>query len=314
MQNRRLVVVHSPRSTAAARYDQTIKPALKSINAPLHEIALVDRPYPEARAAIAEVLQDGDIVVAAGGDGLVNVVLDAALTSGRAVDCAVVPLGNFNDFSRSINGNTRDPAKILDSQIIEFHPLELAINGQHQLYGMQYITFGVSAKLTEWLNAPATRRLRRRVRGNSVLFGAICVLNYNKIFGSLGNMETILPPFTRRGTVYHDNNIGFMLGGIGAYFRPEPGNLHLFNQQLWFHRATLTGKAARDVPYLSSWFGRHVPGEISDAETLVFEAPTKLIAQVAGDKLVFDKVTEISCRRSEKALRLFSPSANNLLR
>lgn len=314
MESRRLVVVHSPRSTAAVRYNRTIHPLLKSISADVYEIALADIPYMDARATIADALRDDDVLVVAGGDGLVNVTLDAALTSGCDIDCAVVPLGNFNDFSRSINGNTHSLVKILASQIIEFHPLDLAINGRHMLYGMQYITFGASAKLTEWLNAPDTRRLRRQVRGNSVLFGAICVLNYTKIFGSLGDMRTVLPPFTRRGEMYYDNNIGFMLGRIGGYFHPEPGNLHLFNRQLWFHRANLTGKAARDVPYLTGWFGRHVPGEISDRETLLFKEPTELVAQVAGDKLVFDTVTEIACRRSEKPLRLFSPNADHLLR
>ncbi len=314
MHHQRIVVVHSPHSTAAARYNHKIKPALQKIASALHEIGLNNVPYFEARDIIAKVLRDGDVVVAAGGDGLVNVTLDAALASGQSVTCAVVPLGNFNDFSRAINGSSSDPAKILASQPVEFHPLDLAINGQHQLYGMQYITFGASAKLTEWLNAPATRRLRRRVGGNSVLFGTICMLNYAKIFGSLGSMETMLPNFTRNGKVYHDNNIGFMVGGIGAYFQPEPGNLHLFHRQLWFHRATLTGQASRDVPYLASWFGRRVPGDLTEGEILTFAQPARLVTQVAGDKLVFDDVTTIACVRSSKSLKLFAPNIDRLPR
>lgn len=313
MANQRLVVVYSPGSTVSTKYDRTVRPALTKISSNLLEIILTDIPYFAAREKITKELQDGDIVIAAGGDGLVNVALDAALISGCKVTCAVMPLGNFNDFSRAINGNVHDLSRILTSQTVDFYPLDLIINGRHKLYGMQYITFGASAKLTDWLNTPETRLLRRKVRGNSVLFGTICVLNYNKIFGSLGDIKSIMPSFNRGKQIYSDNNIGFMLGGIGAYFQPGSGNLHLFDRQFWFHHATLTGKAAHDVPYLASWFGRHVPGDITTHEALRFDKPTHLIAQVAGDKLVFEDVDEITCERSQKPLRLFVPNAKNLL-
>ncbi len=314
MKDQRLVVVHSPSSTASKRYDRIVRPALLRIDTNLREIVLDNVPYFTARTTISDELRDGDIVVAAGGDGLVNVVLDAALASDCAVSCAVIPLGNFNDFSRAVNGGVRDPSKILDSRIVDFHPLDLSVNGRHELYGMQYITFGASAKLTDWLNTPETRQLRRRLRGNSVLFGTICVLHYNKIFNSLGDMKSIMPSFDRNEKTYSENNIGFMLGGIGAYFQPEPGNLHLLDRQFWFHHATLTGKAARDVPYLTSWFGRHVPGSMTTRESLRFKQPANLIAQVAGDKLLFENVHEIACHRSEKPLRLYVPNAKDLLR
>ncbi len=314
MKNQRLVVVHSPSSTVSKRYNHSVRPELLAISTNVQEIVLSDVPYVVARDKIIEELRDGDIVIAAGGDGLVNVTLDAVLTSGREVTCAVMPLGNFNDFGRAVNGRTHDLAKILSSQIVDFHPLDLIVNGRHELYGMQYITFGASAELTDWLNAPETRQLRRKLRGNSALFGAVCVLNYNKIFGSLGDIRSIIPSFERNGKTHNENNIGFMIGGIGGYFYPKPGNLHLFDQQFWFHYANLTGKAGRDVPYLTSWFGRRIPGEMSDHEKLLFREPIDLVTQVAGDKLLFENVREIACLRSKKPLRLYMPNANSLLR
>lgn len=312
MSFQRVVVVYSPNSTSAGRYQKSVRPKLFGILGELHEIELDNVPYFEAREKIAAKLRDDDLLIAAGGDGVTNVALDAALESGREVIFASIPLGNFNDFSHAINGRMKDPLKILRGPIVNFKPLDISVNGRHRLFVAQYITFGVSAKLTEFLNSPRARNLRQKVRGNGALFGTLCVLNYRKIFGDLGDMSKILPQFTRDGELYRDNNIGFMLGAIGTYFHPKNGDFHLRDNEFWFHRANLTGSAVRDVPYLTSWFGHGVPGEISGREELIFERPTDLITQVGGDKIDLKSVKSLSCSRSVRSLKIFAPRARTM--
>lgn len=310
---KRLVIVHSPKSTNAERYEKQIKPKLHKIFHNLHEIALENLPYIESRNAIVNIIKDNDVVIAAGGDGIANVAMDAVALSGKDIIFATTPLGNFNDFSRTVNGNITDPDKIINSDIINFHPLDLSINGEHFLYAGQYITLGATARLTDFLNSPKARQLRKKVGGNGTLFGALCAINYQRIFSWLGDMSNIMPTFHRNDQLYHDNNIGFMLGPIGGYFHPKAGVLHLNSDQFWFHHATLTGKALRDVPYITSWFGRNIPGELSSKETLVFDKATDLIAQVGGDKLILKSVTALSCKRSHKPIKLLAPAAHKML-
>lgn len=303
----RLLVIHSPKSTNSAVYKKKVLPVLRELEYELCEFPLIDMPYFEACEYVKQNILPGDIVLAAGGDGVTNVALDAAMQSGKDVSLAVLPLGNFNDFSHSLNGNIASPADILKSQTIDFHPLDLIVNDQHRLYAGQYITFGISAKLTDFLNSSAARKLRRKLRGSKMLFGAICALNYKRIIGRLGRNTLAVPEFTRHAKANTSNDVGFMIGPIGGYFQPKAGSFHLKADTFWYHYATLSGKAIRDIPYLASWFGKHLPGEVSTGEKLIFNNATTLHIQVGGDKLTLKDVKKIECRRAKHSIKVFAP-------
>lgn len=65
----------------------------------LHEVESPDRLAQTAALAVEEAKRTGGVVVAAGGDGTINVVAEATLGSGCAF--GVLPLGTFNYFSRA---------------------------------------------------------------------------------------------------------------------------------------------------------------------------------------------------------------------
>lgn len=301
----RLLVVYSPRSTNANYFERKIRPQLMELDYEVHFLTINNLPYFEARKKIADSILDGDTILAAGGDGIANVSLDGAMESGQNTTLAVAPLGNFNDFARSIDGSVNDVGKILKSDTFNFRPLDLSVNRHHLLYVAQYISFGITAHLTDYLNSDKTRDLRRRLRLSSTMFGVVSALNYNKIIHSLSDIS--LPTPKRNGRIITDNSLGFLLGPIGHYFGPAMGSYHQSDSQFWFHHAKIIGRASHDVPYISSWFGRNLPGVETDYEELTFAEPSKIVAQVSGDKLELNDVSEISCQRSQQSIRIHSP-------
>lgn len=124
------------------------------------------------------------------------------------------------------------------------------------------------------------------------------------------------PTMTKKNQTPPDKNpaneIMFMLGAIGTYFHPRPGDFHAVPDQFWAHAAYLSGKVTRDIPKLASWVGYRVPGCARTKETLQFREPTDILIQNAGDEIVLQNVREISVKRSAKTLKIFSPRKKQL--
>ena len=79
----------------------------------LHTVEHPERLRPTAARAVAEAREQGGVVVAAGGDGTINAVAQAALGSGCPF--GVLPQGTFNYFSRShgIPSDTVEATRLL---------------------------------------------------------------------------------------------------------------------------------------------------------------------------------------------------------
>jgi len=264
------------------------------------EISIVDTPYFAARDMVIENLRDGDLVVAAGGDGIANTALDAAMESNRDVTFAVLPLGNVNDFASSINGRTSDTAKILHGSVMDFFPLNLKINNEHKLFAGQYISFGTTTVLVDWLNSPATRAARKKYRGNVarlMLYGA---RNIGKISRAIA--ATKLPPHLDY------NSFGFFLGRTGKYFKlRRTSQLHGKPDKFLFHHDNFRGKMFSDAGKLTGWLINGIPGDVTNHKKIAFQTPLDFVCQVGGDNVLLQKVSEITCRRSEKSIRILVP-------
>ncbi len=81
-----------------------------------------------SRQAVAQALQDGGVVVAAGGDGTINTVAQAALGSGCTF--GVLPQGTFNYFSRA-HGIPADTAAALQVLLAgHTRPVQVGLVGE----------------------------------------------------------------------------------------------------------------------------------------------------------------------------------------
>lgn len=309
---RRILVVFATHATRAAEYPRAVRPILKTLAAARNwafgEITVDGLPFPAASDIIKHHVGDGDLVVAAGGDGLANAVLDGVMKSGRDATLAVLPLGQMNDFARSLNGRRSQTEAILAQAPRQFYPLEVQLkfaDGAHAtVFVGQYMSFGATAVLSDWLNSATVRQKRQKDRRplKSVLLGA-------RNIGPLAREIAALPPinFRRDGSGWSLNSFGFFLGGAGNLFRLHGGgNLTFDAAEFFWHQTNFAGKTAGSARAFSGWLLAGLPGEISEAEDLVLDAPTTLRGQIGGDSIKFADVVGLSAARSLRALTVLA--------
>lgn len=306
----RFVIIHSPKSTRAHKYDQKIRPQIlkvaKENDFKFIEIPIVDMPYFLARDTIKKKLLDNDLVVAVGGDGLINVTLDAIISSDKKSTLATIPAGNINDFSSSINGRIKDPVKILSSGVMDFYPLELKINEEELIFSAQYISFGATTALVDWLNSPRIRRLRKRYRGNIILVGATGVFYMSQVSKNIAEMK--IPPIKHSGEILQKNSFGFFIGRTSKYFRlAKNQTFHNDKNEFLFHVDNFYGRTIRDLIKMTRWLIFGIPGEVSRVEKLKFETSADLVCQIGGDNIILKDVSELTCQRSKKSIKMIAP-------
>lgn len=111
-----LAIVNPSSGLAGSRHNWGgIEAALRSAQVPL-EVVRTSQPHEGEFIARREVQQGRRRLIAAGGDGSVNDVVNGVMTAGlpdtRVVTLAVAPTGTGNDWARSL-GIGRSPAKVV---------------------------------------------------------------------------------------------------------------------------------------------------------------------------------------------------------
>ncbi len=164
----RIIIVYNPRSSKhAAIRDEVITPASKFKGCLLGKFEVKHVDLNENATNLSKILLNGDLVVAAGGDGTGSVALNGAIESGKDVTLAILGFGNFNDFSRTLGYyNITDiitdfikstSSKTANSHIQSLHPLEAIVDGKHYRYSACYFTIGMFAESTEVFDQKKTR-------------------------------------------------------------------------------------------------------------------------------------------------------------
>ena len=111
----RVLVIANPRATStSARQRRVVTDALSTASAPDNVRLALTTERGHASALAAEAMRAGtDVVVAMGGDGTVNEVVNGLLSDGVRPDLpglGVIPAGSTNVFARAL-GLPRDPVE-----------------------------------------------------------------------------------------------------------------------------------------------------------------------------------------------------------
>ncbi len=133
---------------------------------------------------LARILDDGDLVIVAGGDGTAAMALNGILASKKRATLGVLGYGHFNDFAHTLGtmhpveygddylGGVAELVRKFDAgETRDFYPLEVKIDGKFWRFAACYVTLGMAAKATEMFeereirkNMPRTSHLRSYFR------------------------------------------------------------------------------------------------------------------------------------------------------
>lgn len=301
----RIVVIHSPNSTRAKKFNR-VNDELRFIAEPrsikILDIVLDDLPYYQALKLIYKTIQDGDLIIAAGGDGVAQVTFNAVYLSSKDAIYTTIPLGNGNDISRAINGKLRATSSILSQNITEFYPLNIVANGKVILSLISYVTFGATTVLVDYLNDDNSRRLRRKLKDLSPA-AAVPVSKLNKISKQINELN--FPDFNRGETLMTDDSIGFFVISAAHNVLRLPKDVLLASSEFFFHHSTTKDKKLVGKVVMAGAWAIKFPGEMTELEELEFkDNTTDIIANVSGDNVNLGPITRLTAIRSSRSVKI----------
>ena len=304
---RRILVVHSHHSTRASRYD-SVRRELSQLATwrgwSFSEVVLDSLPYYEAVKKVLSELSAGDLVVAAGGDGVAQVSFNAVYFAKAKPDVVftTIPLGNGNDISRAFNGRHRAVQTILNQPVMDFYPLNVAADGKIVLSVASYVTFGATTVLVDYLNQDGGRRARQLLKSLTPA-AAIPVTKLADISTAINQLE--FPDFHRDGITMADDSIGFFLIPAAHNILRLPKDITMASSEFFFHHAATKDKNLAGKIIMAGAWTFHFPGQMTELEELEFIDNTgDIIANVSGDNVNLGPIHHLSAIRSTRSVKV----------
>lgn len=158
---RRLFVVYNTASSHAAAIKGEVLEQLRGLPGWIVGKFQIKAPTVDENVReLVKLLDDGDLVIAAGGDGTAAVAANAVMVSGKDATLAVLGYGNRNDMAgmlgmRSVKEIVK---KFEQGEVGEIYPLEVLVNGEHWRYAPCYVTVGLLAEATELMDDEKVRK------------------------------------------------------------------------------------------------------------------------------------------------------------
>ncbi len=296
---KKLIVVCNPRSSRAGMIErEVLEPARKLRGWLVGKYEVQAIGVDENAEQLAKILDDGDLVIVAGGDGTAAIALNATVLSDKDVSLAVMGYGNFNDMARLtkvklpveygdgyVGGIMEIVERYEAGKVMELHPLEVWIDGKHWRYAGCYVTLGLFAESTAVFDQEKVRLKLREKRGSLVFSVWQLVKWYFR-----HRKEEFLPIKELR-----------RLGNEGMAVRPDPGTTdYLAVNGPRVARVMRGGKYyLRSGEFLSAtarlggfwrlmWFMFRsmlwrIPGKKSQKDVLTFGSDARVMIQAEGE-------------------------------
>jgi len=302
---RRLIIVYNPRSSRHAEVRSEVldkTTGLRGYMVGRYEVRPTD--VDDNATKLAQVIQDGDLVIAAGGDGTATIGLNGCMLSGKDVTYGVLGFGNFNDFARMLGAETIGQIASRFEQknsAKEIYPLEAIINNRHWRYAACYFTIGLFAESTQVFDQPEIREELKK--GNKTFaFSAKFLAKWyfqnkkRQFLPSFSINHQTVKPKTTDYVAINGKTVAKMIPGGNWYQSPE---------KFWSGTARL-GSFFRLV-----WLGiraitKHLPGHETMHDTLNFIEPSNIMIQAEGEYQKFSDVTTVEIRKAPKPLKVIS--------
>lgn len=158
---KRIIIVYNPRSSKAKLVEREVFEVVRKVSGVIvGKYEILPSGVEENIKKLAKILDENDLVVAAGGDATALIALNGCMKSGKKVIFSALSLGNFNDTAATLGDLEFSEVvqKFLDQETKEFYPLKILIDGEEFRYAAGYVTVGMFAKATEIFDEKKNRR------------------------------------------------------------------------------------------------------------------------------------------------------------
>lgn len=295
---KRVIIVYNPRSTGANLVEVgVLEPARRLKGKIVGKYAVLPTDVDDNAKKLAKLLEDGDLVIAAGGDGTATIALNGVVRAKKEVSLAVLPYGNFNDMARSFN--VKGFKQAVRGETIEAWPLEVLVNGKIWRRVMCYVSVGMMAESTEVFdNAKVRKGLQKGKKG--LFWSGINLFTW----WCKNRKKRFLPEFSLNGHKVEKKVTDYLAVNsktVAKVLKNKPS----FRMSGSFYGGVLklSGFLA-----ICRFFVRGMNGKMGLFETegdkIVFKKPARVEIQAEGEYKKFEGVETIEIRKAAKPVRI----------
>ena len=333
---KRLFIVYNPNSSRFSDVKKDILDHLKDLKGHIigkYEVEPTD--VDKNTTKFAKILQDGDLVIAAGGDATGIVASNAILKSGKDATLMALPYGNFNDLARTLgtsgvtwtgdrknakdkqfevvcdngsklaseprnDGRERSGPRTACPSVQRFYPLEIYVDGKFFRYATCYVTIGMMAEAVKLYDTQKMRKILKTAHGRKV--GSYT--NLAKWYFKNRHKKQFLPDFELNGKLQPKKTSDYCAIN-GKYMARVMKGGEDYQNPTTFRSETdrLTSFWRLSKLMFKSIFFR-VPGAKTKGDKIEFLEPATVELQAEGEYKVFENIKTIEIRKSKKCLKV----------
>ena len=301
---RRILLVYNPHSTNYCRVRSEIldHPNLFEGYAVAHH-TIKKAPYATNLAATAGAIQDGDLVLALGGDATASVCANAILSSRRDATLAVLPYGNFNDLARTLGTmKLRDLSMSMgaESAGASLYPLQIFVNGKFWRYATCYVTIGMTAEAVELFDEPKFRAYMKK--GHKSSWRSYLALA--KWYFKNRHKKTFIPEFTLNGHATKPGISDYCALSGRSMCRVMKGGDDYKKPKVFRSENCRLTSFPRLFKLMAQAILFRTPGTPTTCDLLEFKNPATIELQAEGEYQVFKDVKTVEVKKGGPALKV----------
>lgn len=262
---------------------------------------VLDTDVDDNAARLAKFVKEGDLVVAAGGDGTATIATNGILLSGISARLGVLGYGNFNDMARAFGVGSL--AQILSgaTRVEKVWPIECFIDGRHWRYAVGYFTIGMFAEACEVFDHEKHRKKLQTGRKGLVFSWRILVEWWIR-----SRKRRFLPRFTVNGRSVVKNTTDYVaMNGPKMAKMMRGRRWYRRRREFWSETAKLSG-FFRLLILMSRSLLFKVPGKETEGDLLEFSRPANIEIQGEGEYKKLEGVRRVEVRKAEKYIEIVS--------
>lgn len=306
----RLLVVTNPRATATTSRERDVVLASLASVAEVEVAETAHRGHAAALACRAMRAEDVDAIVALGGDGTVNEVVNGMLTDGvhaGVPSLGIVPTGSTNVFARAVGlpNDTVEATGVLLDALREGRTREVSMGRADD----RWFVFGASVGLPASIVGGVEKQRAKGRRSTHVLYARVGVRQFFGADRRHPQLQVELPD----GTILDDIHLVIITNtdpwtyAGGRPLRPTPEADFEHGLSLYARRRMGTLGMLFTVARLSGdkpRIGRRGAYLVNDLESLVVRSTSAMPVEVDGDYL--GERLELTLSSAARAIHVLS--------
>ena len=303
---KRLLIVYNPRSSRFDDVKREVFPKTRQLKGYVtgkYEIKPTN--IEQNITELAKIVQDGDLIISAGGDATGVISANAIIKSHKDATLAVLPYGNFNDLARTLGTMRLEDVfggKASEGSPSMLFPLKIIVDGKFFRYATCYVTIGMTAEAVKLYDSKKMRRKLKHSFGRKIISYTAIASWYFKN----RHKHQFIPSFTlNKHPESAKTSDYFAINGRSIAHVMRGGEDYLSPKTFRSETYRLTGFFRLAKMMLRSMFHR-IPSSETAGDILDFSAPATITLQAEGESQQFTNIHKIEIKKGTRHLKVIT--------